>query len=172
MLWYINKRELVDLDHTDYASNSSSQILLASSHSNIIQSQSDPQAQFQNESFSIENLFYFSWPLLSFSSIEPLTFWTISLILSVFAWALSAHFYGFQMMLVGLHVRVGCSYLIYRKSLRSDRNQELNESDGNDRRFEGKIGDEKEKEKKQEGHKQQEEEEKKRQPTTMGKMVS
>lgn len=49
---------------------------------------------------------------------DPLVFWTMSLVLVSFCWALSAHFYGFQMMRVGLHVRVGCSYLMYRKSLK------------------------------------------------------
>lgn len=49
---------------------------------------------------------------------DPLTVWTLTLVLSVCFWGLSAHFYGFQMMRVGLHVRVGCSYLIYAKSLR------------------------------------------------------
>jgi len=49
---------------------------------------------------------------------EPLVFWTATLVLVSFCWVLSAHFYGFQMMRVGLHVRVGCSYLIYRKSLK------------------------------------------------------
>lgn len=55
---------------------------------------------------------------LNWSFQEPLTVWTMSLILSVCCWVLTAHFYGFQMMRVGLHVRVGCSYLIYRKSLK------------------------------------------------------
>lgn len=49
---------------------------------------------------------------------DPLLWWTVILILSVSLWVLTAHFYGFQMMRVGLHVRVGCSYLIYRKSLK------------------------------------------------------
>lgn len=56
------------------------------------------------------------WP--AFGQLDSLTLWTVALVLSVVAWASSAHFYGFQMMRVGLHVRVGCSYLIYRKSLR------------------------------------------------------
>lgn len=55
---------------------------------------------------------------LDWIPLNSLTFWTCSLVLSVFSWALGAHFYGFQMMRVGLHVRVGCSYLIYRKSLK------------------------------------------------------
>lgn len=49
---------------------------------------------------------------------DPLMFWTLTLIASVCMWVLSAHAYGFQMMRIGLHTRVGCSYLIYRKSLR------------------------------------------------------
>lgn len=49
---------------------------------------------------------------------DPLLAWTVTLILSVSLWVLSAHFYGFQMMRVGLHIRIGCSYLIYRKSLK------------------------------------------------------
>lgn len=48
---------------------------------------------------------------------DPLAWWTLALVASVCLWALSAHFYGFQMMRVGLHVRLGCSYLIYAKSL-------------------------------------------------------
>lgn len=48
---------------------------------------------------------------------DPLVFWSIALVTGVACWVLTAHFYGFQMMRVGLHVRVGCSYLIYRKSL-------------------------------------------------------
>lgn len=49
---------------------------------------------------------------------EPLLYWTLTLVLTLVVWVLSAHFYGFQMMRIGLHVRVGCSYLIYRKSLK------------------------------------------------------
>jgi len=61
---------------------------------------------------------YRLWDGWSAVAEDPLVFWTVSLILSVCCWVLTAHFYGFQMMRVGLHVRVGCSYLIYRKSLR------------------------------------------------------
>lgn len=49
---------------------------------------------------------------------DPLVFWTGTLVLALAFWVLTAHFYGFQMMRVGLHVRVGCSYLLYRKSLK------------------------------------------------------
>lgn len=59
---------------------------------------------------------------------DPLVFWTATLILVSFCWVLSAHFYGFQMMRVGLHVRVGCSYLIYRKSLRLGQQQESSQT--------------------------------------------
>lgn len=44
--------------------------------------------------------------------------WSCLLMLSLFAWASSAHFYGFQMMRSGLRIRVACSHLIYAKALK------------------------------------------------------
>lgn len=50
--------------------------------------------------------------------VDPVLCWTLALVCSVCGWALSAHLYGFQMTRLGLRVRVGCSYLMYRKALR------------------------------------------------------
>lgn len=64
--------------------------------------------------------------------VRPLVKWTIILICSNFAWALSAHFYGFQMMRLALHVRLGCSHLIYAKALRLPVIQQQLEHSGKD----------------------------------------